>query len=302
MLISQRGEALECLAPAKLNLFLEIIGRRADGFHELETLMCRVNLYDWLYIDHGPRGCTRFSCEDARWTRSAAVDPVTELPENQDNLVVRAIEALRQHCGVDQGIAVRLVKRIPIAAGLAGGSSDAAAALCAANQFWNLRLPVAELARLAGELGSDIPFFLEPGPAICRGRGERIERVSGLGNLHFVVVHPGAGLSTAAVYRACRPAESPRSSLAFLQAWQRGDALAMSQALHNQLEPAASQLSPVVDRLRNWFSEFDMMGHQLSGSGTSYFGICRSARQARRIASLLRQRQAGSVFALTSCN
>jgi len=290
------------LAPAKLNLFLEIIGRRADGFHELETLMCPINLYDSLYVDHGPRGCTQFSCEDARRTRSAAVEPVTELPENQDNLVVRAIEALRRHCGTDRGIAVRLVKRIPIAAGLAGGSSDAAAALCSANRLWDLRLSTVELARLAAELGSDIPFFLEPGAAICRGRGERIERIVGLGNLHFVVVHPGVGLSTAAVYRACRPAELPRSPFPLLQAWKQGDSMGLRRSLHNQLEPAARQLSSEIDALRELFSEYDLIGHQLSGSGTSYFGICRSARQARRIASQLRQSQAGSVFALTSCN
>ena len=122
------------------------------------------------------------------------------MPEGPDNLVVRAVELVRRRAGVRRGAKLLLVKRIPAAAGLGGGSSDAAAALVAANEGWRLGRSRDELADWAAELGSDVPFFLAGGPAICRGRGERVEPVAGLGALDFVVVRPPEGLSTAAVY------------------------------------------------------------------------------------------------------
>src|SRR5205823_2480704 len=120
-----------------------------------------------------------------------------ELPQEADNLVTRAMQMLRSQAHVAAGARVQLLKRIPSAAGLGGGSSDAAAALVAANAGWELNWPQAELAALAARLGSDVPFFLGHGPALCRGRGEQIEPVGGLGCLHFVLVRPPAGLSTA---------------------------------------------------------------------------------------------------------
>ena len=133
-----------------------------------------------------------------------------DVPRDGKNLVLRAVELVRRRTGTKQGARLRLIKRIPTAAGLGGGSSDAAAALVAANLGWKLGLSLPELAALAAELGSDVPFFLNRGPAVCRGRGERIEPADGLGLMNFVVVRPPEGLATAAVYGVCRPAASPR--------------------------------------------------------------------------------------------
>ena len=193
------------------------------------------------------------------------------------------------------------MKRIPAAAGLGGGSSDAAAALVAANLGWKLGLSDAELAAAAAQLGSDVPFFLSGGPAVCRGRGERIEPVEELGALDFVVARPPAGLATAAVYDACRPAERPRVLAPLLEALGGGDRSRAGKLLWNRLQPAAERLSPWIARLREAFAKEDFLGHRMSGSGTAYFGLCRHARQARRLARRLLAGGVGGVFAVQTC-
>jgi 4-diphosphocytidyl-2-C-methyl-D-erythritol kinase len=179
---------------------------------------------------------------------------------------------------------------------LGGGSSDAAAALVAANVAWNLNWPRERLAKLAAELGSDVPFFLYSAPAVCRGRGELIEPVRRFGKLHVVVVRPPAGLSTAAVYRACRPSVAPQAVEPLLEALWRGDVRRLSRLMHNALAPAARGLSPWIDRLAGEFSRMECLGSQMSGSGSSYFGICRSAGHAQAVARRLRARRLGRVF------
>jgi 4-diphosphocytidyl-2-C-methyl-D-erythritol kinase len=223
------------------------------------------------------------------------------LPEGRENLVLRAVDLLRQQAGVDSGATLRLVKRIPIAAGLGGGSSDAAAALLAANQGWGLGRSLEELAQMAAQLGSDVPFFLVGSAAICRGRGERVEPVAIPAAMHFVVVYPPEGLSTAAVYNVCRPANRPRTLAPLLEALARGDIKQVGRLLFNRLQPAAEKLSPWIGRLRRRLACEDCLGHGMSGSGTSYFGLCRHARHARRVARRLQANGLGSVFAVQSC-
>jgi 4-diphosphocytidyl-2-C-methyl-D-erythritol kinase len=302
---------LEVWAPAKLNLFLEVLAKRPDGFHEIVTLMCPIRLYDTLRFRPNDSGKTTFTCRsenrrlDAAPSTNAAEVPkpsAEDLPLDQRNSVVRALELLKSHTGNALGAEVRLIKRIPIAAGLAGGSTDAAAALVAGNQGWKLGLNSDELRRLAAEIGSDIPFFLGSGAAVCTGRGERIEPLSGLGQLHFVLVYPPQGLSTAEVYRACRPAERPAELGLLVDSLRRGDLAAGGKQLQNRLEPAARALSPWVTRLREIFSDLDVLGHQMSGSGTSYFGLCRHAGHAARLANHLRSRRLGQVYAVGSGN
>jgi 4-diphosphocytidyl-2-C-methyl-D-erythritol kinase len=288
-------------APAKVNLFFEVLGQRPDGYHEIETLMCPIDLYDTLRFREHSDGQLELRCE--RVTRSAVAgraEPV-QVPEGPDNLVLRAATLLRRRAGVGRGARMWLVKRIPTSAGLGGGSSDAAAALAAANLGWGLGWSREALAELAAELGSDVPFFLAGGPAICRGRGERVEPVSGATMLHFVVVRPPEGLSTAAVYSVCRPADARRSVAATAEAVRRGDLPALAALLHNRLEAAARSLSPWPERLREALGRMDFLGGGMSGSGTSWFGLCRHARHARRLARHLDAVGLGSVFAVRSC-
>jgi 4-diphosphocytidyl-2-C-methyl-D-erythritol kinase len=284
-------------APAKLNLFFEVLGKRSDGYHEIETFVTPIDWYDTLCFtprDEGPIG---FSCR--RMGGSLGTDfAVQEVPEGTENLVVRAVELLRRRAGVEWGARVRLVKRIPIAAGLGGGSSDAAAALAVANVSWQLGWSCSDLANLGAELGSDVPLFFAQGPVVCRGRGERVEPIAAVGNIHFVVVRPPAGLATAAVYKVCRPAERAKSVEPFRQAFQRGDLRQVGRLLFNRLEAAAEGLSPWIGRLRAEFARLDVLGHQMSGSGTCYFGLCRHARHARRVAHRLQAKRIGIAFAV----
>ncbi len=291
--------------PAKLNLFFEVLGKRSDGYHEIETLMCPIGWCDTLCFRETSSEDLEFECQwglAAGYPRSAGGSGFDEVPRDGKNLVLRAVDLVRRRTGTKQGARLRLIKRIPAAAGLGGGSSDAAAALVAANLGWKLGLSLPELAVFAAELGSDVPFFLGHGPAVCRGRGERIEPMGGLGLMSFVVVRPPEGLATATVYGVCRPPESPRPVQPLLEALRQGRVREASSLLFNRLQAAAEQLSPWIARLGRLLAGEDCLGHGMSGSGTAYFGLFRSALQARRVAGRLRARRIGCVVAVQSCN
>ncbi len=298
-------------APAKLNLFLEVLGRRGDGFHDLEALMVPIRLAD--RVTFTPTRSESDDCGSEILLDVRACWPVRsppqlhEIPAGRDNLIVKSLELLRQRSGCPFGARVELVKRIPMAAGLGGGSSDAAAALRLANSGWRLNWSHRRLAEVAAELGSDMPFFLSHGAAICRGRGEKIERLPPLPPLYFVIVKPAEALKTGDVYGVHDSLSHPASRVAdgqinrlianlYLGGWQNVGAW-----MHNRLQAAATVLSPWVDKLRQIFAEFDFVGHQLTGSGSAYFGVCRHAQHARRLASILRTRQLGLVYATRSC-
>jgi 4-diphosphocytidyl-2-C-methyl-D-erythritol kinase len=297
-------------APAKLNLFLDVLGRRGDGFHDLETLMVPVRLADQVSMTRTPSPSNSPGEIDldirASWQIGSPI-ALPDIPAGADNLVVKSLKLFQERSGCKFGAHVELVKRIPMAAGMGGGSSDAAAALRLANRVWQVNWDDDRLIELAAELGSDIPFFLTHGAAICRGRGEQIERLPPLPTLHFVIVKPAEALGTREVYGAHdslpeQESQVPRGQLGRLIAgsyrcgWQDVGAW-----MYNRLQTAASLVSPCVERLRRTFAEFDFVAHQLTGSGSAYFGICRHASHARRLASILRTRQLGLVYATRSC-
>jgi 4-diphosphocytidyl-2-C-methyl-D-erythritol kinase len=298
MHLHRSGSDVVVQAPAKLNLFFEVLGRREDGYHEIETLVTPIEFYDTLVLTDTSDGQVTLTCQKVYGVWGAAAGLLDGLPDGPENLVFRAVELLRRRAGVDRGASLRLVKRIPTAAGLGGGSSDAAAALMAANVAWSLGQSPEQLAALGAELGSDVPLFFTQGPAVCRGRGERVQPIHGMGPLHFVLLRPPAGLSTAAVYRACQPPRQPRSVQPLLEALARGDLPAAGRLLFNRLEPAAETLSPWIGRLREVVAQTDCLGHQMSGSGTCYFALCRHARHARRLARRLRASGIGIAMAV----
>lgn len=295
MYVHRRRTRLEIWTPAKLNLFLEVLGRRPDGYHEIETLMVPIGVFDTL------RFCSR---DDDRFVLSAAwassnhsatpsvaddsSSGTGDLPLGADNLVIRALARLRERAGVSLGMTVELVKRIPSAAGLGGGSSDAAAALIAANELWGLAWTREQLVDVASEIGSDVPFFLYGRAAFCRGRGEIIQTIRIDGPLHFVVLRPPAGLSTADVYRATVVPEAPVG-------WSAGRSRA-ELPLFNRLQEAAERVGPWLHDVREGFQRLPVAGHQMSGSGSAYFGICLNAKQAQHVAATVRSRFSGRVF------
>ena len=316
MFLRRTTSAIIVQAPAKLNLHFEVLARRPDGFHDVETVMVAIDLFDTLIFrrrqpEQGPadQGGIRFQ---ACWTtgmrahaRSSRVGDKREaiwgdLPLGADNLVVRAVELLAQRSGVPISADISLVKRIPSAAGLGGGSSDAASALLAANEWCGLRWSRSQLVDVAAELGSDVPFFLSGGTALCRGRGEQVEPQFGGAPLHFVVVRPPLGLETGQVYAECSPPLEPVSPQPLLSALQVGDPVKVGGRMMNRLEEPAVKLMPTIRELGVHMDQLNFPGHQLTGSGSSYFAICRNKAQARRAVRHLRGCQLGHVFNATS--
>ncbi len=309
-LSTRAGPRWECLAPAKLNLYLHVQGRRPDGFHQLETLMVPVRIYDhlrWIPGDstQPTTGLTLRIRNDVPpappATGSAASTPLTAGPEN---LVLRAARLLAEAAGfVPQG-RFELVKRIPLQAGMGGGSSDAAATLQLANAAWQTGFSPAQLRELATELGSDVPYFLQPFPAICRGRGEQVASLTGFPHMHFVVVKPPIGLATAEVFHHWRrhPTKTAAGSLDALVTLLRRGALAQAAGLMvNELEQAAARLSPWIEQARRAFDECHCTARCMTGSGSAFMGVMPSAREARRVAGYLAGKRLGAVWATSSC-
>jgi len=187
--MSGNSESITLSAPAKINLSLRILGKRDDGFHELETLMVPIDLADTVELSHGLGGEITLTCNDP------------EIPEGLDNLCVKAATAFREATGLDHGIAITLLKRIPHGAGLGGGSSDAAAVLKGLNELFDRPLVEEELHQIAAMLGSDVPFFLSNGPARCRGRGEIIEAAPSLPRRRLLLIKPPFPVPTVWAYQ-----------------------------------------------------------------------------------------------------
>lgn len=280
---------VEVLAPAKLNLFLEVLGRRADGYHEIETVMVAVSLCDTLTVRDDPSGEIRLRCSDPA------------LPVGADNLVIQAADRLREATGCRRGARIELAKAIPARAGLAGGSSDAAATLAALDRLWDLRMGPERLDALAAEVGSDVPFFHHVPAAVCRGRGERVEPVTLSATYHFVLVCPPIGVSTADVYRRVVPPERPRDVGSILDTLRRGGTDELGRGLFNRLQPVAEALVPDLVRVRDALATLGPLldGSAMSGSGSAYFGLCRDPAAARHAADLLEPLGLGWVRVVT---
>ena len=288
-------------APAKLNLSLAVLDRRADGYHDIESLMVPVTLHDTLHV--APTTEPGISLR-VRWGgRLARIDPAYagDVPAGPGNLVVRAAEALAREAGVDRGLQIDLIKQIPAGAGLGGGSSDAAAVLQAAADAWQLDWPVERLAALGATLGSDIPWFFAGGPATVSGRGEAVRQVEGIPPLPAVIVKPAVSLSTAAVYQACRPDPARRGDADRLAVTLRRGLRSAIPLMHNALESPARGLAPEVDRLLSDLRRAGGLHPLLTGSGSACFAITRTVVEARHLAARMEALGWPAVFPVRLC-
>ncbi len=278
-------------APAKVNLFLEVLGKRPDGFHEIATLMLAIRRFDTLCIKEDPSGEILLHCNRS------------DLSTGPDNLIVRAARLLQKHTGESRGCRIQLVKRIPMAAGLAGGSSDAAATLLGLNRLWQLGLQASELEKLGAELGSDVPFFFHLPAAWCTGRGEIVTPVSFPRPLDLVLLCPSFGCATAAVYRHVQVPDKPLDCAAMLAAANAGDVAAIGRHLHNRLQPAATAIAPKIAEYQQRLLALNPAGALMSGSGSTLFAVCRNRDEAQRMARELRDSARGvyQVYVVRSC-
>lgn len=289
MMYGQQNRSLIIRAPAKLNFHLEVLGKRPDGFHELETVMAKLKLHDTLSLSHADAPEISFECHFPAPLFQQSNSSPALVPANESNLVVRAARLLQTQTGTNQGAHLKLWKRIPVQAGMGGGSSDAAATLIGLNQLWNLQLTETELEGLAAELGSDIPFFIRSHTAaLCRGRGEIIEPVSVRTNLPILIVQPETGLSTPEVFKHWTPDVSPRSSNSIRNSFETGNRFGIISSLHNALQKPAEFLNQQVRHTLSFLKNLSLPGVLMTGSGSACFAICHSARQASCISSHLR--------------
>jgi len=289
MIVRSIAGGVEILAPAKLNLFLEVLGRRPDGYHEIETVMVAVSLNDTLTFLDDPSGGISLRCSDP------------SLPVDSENLVIKAADRLKAATRCPRGARIVLTKAIPTQAGLAGGSSDAAATIVALDRLWDLGIPPERRDALAAEVGSDVPFFNHVPAAVCRGRGERVESVPLNDSYHFVLVCPPIGLSTADVYRRVVPPARPQPVRPVLEALTEGGPAELGRRLFNRLQPIAEALQPDLTRVRTALANLGPLldGSSMSGSGSAYFGLCRTSAAASHAAEILQSLGLGWVRVVT---
>jgi 4-diphosphocytidyl-2-C-methyl-D-erythritol kinase len=277
------GRSLRCHAPGKINLGLRIVGRRPDGYHELESLFAPLDLGDdvEIAVSESPTLEVEIELEGAS----------EEIPVDATNLACRAAKAFAEATGLNYRIELRIEKRLPAGAGLGGGSSDAGAVLRALCELFPGALDSSRLAALALELGADVPFFLDPRPALVSGIGERLEALDGLPSLPVLLANPGVALATADVFRtfaAIQPALTktppdrriPPLSGAAGPGWTFAGAAGLS--LENDLEPIAVRLCPPIARLQRQIRAAGAQAVGMSGSGATVFGLFESAKAAER--------------------
>jgi len=269
---------IKIFASAKINLTLAVLDKRPDGYHEVEMVMQSIALYDTLRI--------RSQKDGISLTVSGA-----DLPLDENNLVWRAATLLQAKAKVKSGVHIHLAKRIPVAAGLGGGSADAAAALRALNMFWRLGLSQAEMMELGGALGSDVPFCIMGGTALARGRGELLTPLPPAPRLGLVLVKPPFSVSTAQTYAAYagstgrwRPDSKTMAAALF-----HGDVAAITRSLANDLETVTAVKHPEVRQIKDRLLAAGAPGALMSGSGPTVFGLTGDIGAARLVAARYRR-------------
>jgi len=270
---------LEKKSPCKVNLILNILGKRADGFHELETVMQPVNICDEMGFERAGSGL-QLSCSNP------------ELPTDSKNLVHRAATAFLAAAKISDGVKIHLQKNLPLAGGIGGGSANAAVTLSALNELFGSPLPLAKLHELAATLGSDVPFFLYDRPALATGRGEKVrtlENFPALKGKAFFLVHPGFGISTPWSYQnlARFPKDqngTPGRAEKLVTALQTNNWPAVADGFYNSLEAPAFDKFPVLQLYQEFLRENGALVALMSGSGSTTFAIAENLASADALA------------------
>ncbi|MEZ5066723.1 MAG: 4-(cytidine 5'-diphospho)-2-C-methyl-D-erythritol kinase [bacterium] len=272
---AEKGPKVILESPAKINLNLEVLGQRGDGYHSIRSILVPISLHDTITIAPGGRKLSFHGGQGA--------------PKDEGNLAYRAAVALADHAGGGRGVEIRIVKRIPIAAGLGGGSSNAATVLAGLNELWGLGLDGPTLEKIGSTLGSDVPFFLRRGMNVATGRGEVLEAVPNRLRLEVVLVNPPVKVSSEWAY-ANVPEELTRSgsSTSMIKvALASGRVELLGRHLSNDLEPGVRAKHPVVGQIAKKLESAGALGVLMSGSGPTVFGIAADAESADRIAEKL---------------
>lgn len=276
---------LEKKSPCKVNLLLNILGKRPDSFHELETVFHPVNLCDMLSLTKAASG-VQLTCSDPA------------LPVDGSNLVHRAATNFFESAKIASGVRLHLEKRIPMAAGLGGGSGNAATTLLGLNELFGNPLSLAQLHAIAATLGSDVNFFLQTKPALASGRGEKIEPLeefTAMRGASFLLIHPGFGISTPWAYRELARYPSalngtPGRAQKLVSTLQTADLAMAGREFYNSLESPALEKYPVLALYQEFFRESGAAATLMSGSGSTTFAIFKDQRSAEAVVEKFKAR------------
>ncbi|EEL25123.1 4-diphosphocytidyl-2-C-methyl-D-erythritol kinase [Bacillus cereus Rock1-3] len=259
-------------APAKINLSLDVLGKRQDGYHEVKMIMTTIDLAD------------RLELMELAEDRIEILSHNRYVPDDQRNLAYQAAKLLKEKFNVKKGVSITIEKTIPVAAGLAGGSSDAAATLRGLNKLWNLGLTIDELAELGSEIGSDVSFCVYGGTAIATGRGERIEHIKTPPSCWVILAKPHIGVSTADVYGNLKLNRVTHPNVdKMVDVINAGDYKGICDTVGNVLEDVTFKMHPEVARIKAQMKRFGADAVLMSGSGPTVFGLVHHDSRMHRI-------------------
>ncbi|MBM7684003.1 4-diphosphocytidyl-2-C-methyl-D-erythritol kinase [Pullulanibacillus pueri] len=264
-------------APAKINLSLDVLNKRPDGYHEVRMVMTTVDLAD------------RIEFERLETDEIIVRSTSSYVPEDERNLAYKAAKLMKQTYGITSGVAIKIVKEIPVAAGLAGGSSDAAATIRGLNKLWKLNLKLNELMALGEKIGSDVPFCINGGTALATGRGEEIKRLPAPPSCWVVLAKPAVSVSTAETYRDLDLKDVQHPDVeGMISAIRDQDYHQMCAQLGNVLESVTIKKRPDVNQIKSLMVRMDADGVLMSGSGPTVFGLTRHESRLNRICNSLK--------------
>jgi len=261
-------------APAKINLFLRVLHKRADAYHDIASLMQKITLYDELTLTLKPVGIN-LDC------------PGSDLPTSEDNLVFRAAQSIFAYANYSSGVEINITKKIPLAAGLGGGSSDAATTLIALNKICSLNLKKNELIKLGAKIGADVPFFVFGNNALASGIGDKLKALQGLPKVNLVLIKPQFELSTKMVYENLNlRLTRGKNNYSIPRFLKMGDII---RELHNDLESVSLEMHPELADLKKMLLRHGALGALMSGSGPTVFGIFRDGKEAKKILEVIKK-------------
>ncbi|MCD5410285.1 MAG: 4-(cytidine 5'-diphospho)-2-C-methyl-D-erythritol kinase [Clostridiales bacterium] len=264
-------KSIQLRSRAKINLSLDVIRKRLDGYHEVKMIMQQIDLCDTITLTENS---TR---------RIHIVTECEYIPSGEKNIAYIAAELLKKKLNIDRGVIIHIEKNIPVAAGLAGGSSNAAAVLCGLNELWDLRLTTKELMILGVDIGADVPFCVLGGAALAEGIGEKLTPIRGLQNVWIVICKPSLSVSTKVIYKQLDLSKlQPRQDLNMLiEMVEKGNLIKLAKNMFNVLEEVTALRYPIIKQIEKKMLEYNAIGSMMTGSGPTVFGIYKNYERAK---------------------
>ncbi|WP_027108033.1 4-(cytidine 5'-diphospho)-2-C-methyl-D-erythritol kinase [Lacticigenium naphthae] len=264
-------------APAKINLSLDVLSKRSDGFHEMEMIMTSIDLADWLTFTLQEEGTIQLTSDSSF------------MPHDERNIVFQTALLVKNRFKITQGVSIHIEKHIPIAAGLGGGSSDAAATLRGLNRLWEMDLSLDQLAELGEEIGSDVPFCVYGKTAYATGRGEKIELIENIPPCWVVLVKPHKGLSSWKVFENLEVEKLPHfDTQAILEAIEAQSYTDLVKRAGNALEGISVLQQPKIEKIKERMLKFGADTALMSGTGPTIYGLCKHHSRAKRVVNGLK--------------